>query len=162
MPDTTAAFIQHDHSACQSKALAYVTEQCAAKGLRLTEARRRVLEILLESHTALGAYDVLQRLNTEGYSAQPPIAYRALDFLVEHGFAHKVERISAFVACHFPGQCHAPAFLICRSCRTVAESRSARQVNPLQADAQAMKFSIEDTNVEAEGLCQSCQSEQGA
>ncbi len=162
MPETTAAFTEHDHAACQSKALAYVIAQCEAKGLRLTEARRRVLEILLESHTALGAYEVLQRLNTEGYSAQPPIAYRALDFLVEHGFVHKVERISAFVACHFPGQCNAPAFLICRSCRSVAETRDARPAEPLSKDAAAMRFAIEDTNVEAEGLCQSCQSEEGA
>jgi hypothetical protein len=53
------------------------------KGLRLTPVRRRTLEILLEAHRALGAYDVLNRLSAEGYGNQPPVSYRALEFLVE-------------------------------------------------------------------------------
>ncbi len=47
----------------------------------MTPVRRRVLEILLEKHRAMGAYDVLDRLAAEGFGNQPPVAYRALDFL---------------------------------------------------------------------------------
>ena len=92
------------------------------KGVRLTPVRRRVLEILLEEHRALGAYDVLQRLAAEGFGNQPPVAYRALDFLVEQGLAHRIRRLNAFTACMHPGEAHAPAFLICRACDAVAEA----------------------------------------
>ena len=52
-----------------------------------------------------------------GFNSQPPVAYRALDFLVENGFVHKIERLNAFVACALPGTVHSPAFMICRRVR---------------------------------------------
>ena len=36
-------------------------------------------------------------------AAAPPTVYRALDFLLEHGFIHKLASINAFVGCHHPG-----------------------------------------------------------
>ena len=134
--------------------------RCEAEGLRLTPVRRRVLEILLESHRALGAYDVLERLTAEGLGAHPPVAYRALEFLTEHGFAHKLERRNAFVACACPGEdarsAHRPAFLICRNCDAVAETDAAPVARALNAAASG--FRIEAAAVEAEGLCPTCQS----
>ena len=63
--------------------------------------------------------EVLDRLRDAGFGSQPPVAYRALDFLVANGFAHKIERLNAFIACAHPGAAHAPAFLICRACDAV-------------------------------------------
>jgi len=154
-PPPTDAFAGHDHAACMSGSLALATRLCAERGAQLTPLRRRVLEILLESHRAMGAYDVLARLGAEGLGSKPPIAYRALGFLVEQGFAHRIERLSAFVACVHPGSPHRPAFMICRACRKVAEAETAPG-GPF-ADGSAPGFRIEQTVVEAEGLCPSCQ-----
>jgi Fur family zinc uptake transcriptional regulator len=82
-----------------SEALAAAEARCAAGGLRFTPVRRKVLEILLQDHRALGAYSILDRLREEGFGSQPPVAYRALDFLVANGLAHKIERLNAFIAC---------------------------------------------------------------
>jgi acyl-CoA synthetase (AMP-forming)/AMP-acid ligase II len=60
-------------------ALARAEALAVARGVRLTPVRRRVLEILLEEHKAMGAYDVLTRLAAEGFGNQPPVAYRALE-----------------------------------------------------------------------------------
>jgi len=109
-----AAFGRHDHGACVRDALASAEATCAARGAQLTPIRRRALEILLEGHAAMGAYDVLARLGAEGLGSQPPVAYRALNFLVEQGLAHRIEGLSAFVACARPGVPHAPSFLVCR------------------------------------------------
>ena len=84
------AFATHDHGACQSDALSRAEALAAERGVRFTPVRRRVLEILLEAHKALGAYDVLTRLSAEGFGNQPPVAYRALEFLEEQGFAHRI------------------------------------------------------------------------
>ncbi|MGR3321385.1 MAG: transcriptional repressor [Pseudooceanicola sp.] len=151
--DSPLGFRPHDHARCVASALGRVEAECAERKLQLTPVRRRVLEILLEHHAALGAYDVLERLAQEGLGSKPPIAYRALNFLVEHGFAHRVERLNAFVACGHPGESHAPAFLICRSCRHVAETEARAPI----ADAGAAGFAVETTVVEAEGLCPACQ-----
>jgi Fur family zinc uptake transcriptional regulator len=117
-----------------------------------------VLEILLESHRALGAYDVLDRLAAEGFGKQPPVAYRALEFLVDQGLAHRIRRLNAFAACMHPGEAHHAAFLICRACDAVAEAPGAAARASVEAAATALGFAVERTNLEALGLCPGCRS----
>jgi Fur family zinc uptake transcriptional regulator len=156
-PDPAAsAFARHDHAACLAAGMDAARRICAAAGARLTPVRARALEILLESHRALGAYDLLARLRDDGFGAQPPVAYRALDFLVSHGLAHRIERLNAYVACARPGEGHAPAFMICRSCDGVAEAEAPARAGGLGAAADALGFAIESAVVEAEGLCPAC------
>ena len=152
------AFAPHDHSHCAGDVLARAEVLAADRGVRLTPVRRRVLEILLEAHRAMGAYDVLQRLAAEGFGNQPPVAYRALEFLVQNGLAHRIRRLNAFTACMHPGQAHSPAFLICRSCHTVAEAAAAPVRAALDVAAAGLGFAIERSNVEASGLCPACQT----
>jgi Fur family zinc uptake transcriptional regulator len=147
------AFDGHDHASCMADTLQAAERVCAAAGAQLTPVRRRTLEILLESHRALGAYDVLARLGAEGFGSQPPVAYRALAFLADQGLVHRIERLNAFVACTHPGAAHDPAFLICRSCHKVAEAEAAAG-GPVAA---AGGFRIEQAVIEAQGLCPACQ-----
>ena len=150
------AFRPHDHGRCRATATAAVEAQCRARGLRLTPARACVLEALLEEHRAMTAYELLDRLREAGLGSQPPVAYRALEFLVENGFAHRIERLSAFVACAHAGVSHAAAFLICRACRTVAEASLPRLEAGLEDCAAAQGFAVERAVIEAEGLGACC------
>lgn len=154
IPSDKSAFQAHDHLACTQTALASVARICKVKNLRLTASRRRVMEILLEYHKALGAYEILDRLTREGLGSQPPVVYRALDFLVENGFVHKIEKKNAFVACIHPDEGHDPAFMICRECGHVAEA--VTPTSALGKAAEALGFQIENTVREAEGLCPDC------
>ncbi len=149
-------FGQHDHTHCVETALAEAEARSKAEGLRLTPTRRKVFEILLQEHRALGAYAILDRLREAGFGSQPPVAYRALEFLVAHGFVHKIERLNAFVACAHPGESHSPAFMICRVCDAVAEAQSAPAKGVLGEAARAAGFQIEQTVVEARGICPDC------
>ena len=152
------AFANHDHGHCRADALARAEDIARERGLRLTPVRRRVLEILLEAHKAMGAYDVLNRLSAEGFGNQPPVAYRALEFLEEHGLAHRIRRLNAFTACMHPGEEHAPAFLICRACDTVAEAPAAPVMAALTKAAGQSGFVLERANIEAVGLCPVCKA----
>lgn len=149
-------FDAHDHGHCVDTAIASAEAHCTANGLRFTPVRRSALDILLREHRALGAYEVLDRLRDAGFGSQPPVAYRALDFLVANGFAHKIELLNAFIACAHPGARHSPAFLICRACDAVAEAQSEPARGSLGDAARAAGFSIERTVVEALGLCPDC------
>ncbi|WP_439103513.1 Fur family transcriptional regulator [Celeribacter marinus] len=149
-------FAQHDHGVCVSDTLAAAETRCAQGGLRFTPVRRKVLEILLQEHRALGAYAILDRLREDGFGSQPPVAYRALDFLVANGLAHKIERLNAFTACVDPSHAHTPAFMICRLCDAVAETHSFPARGALGDAARATGFRIERTVVEAEGVCPDC------
>lgn len=152
-------FEKHDHASCIQGALASADAYCAREGLQFTKTRRRVLELLLMEHKALGAYDILSRLSDEGLGSQPPIVYRALDFLVANGFAHKIEKLNAYSACSHPGETHSPVFMICRNCNSVVEAQTEPLRGFLGATAKAAGFQIERTVIEAEGLCPVCQKE---
>lgn len=156
--DPAFAFSHHDHSHCSGELMARAEVLAEARGVRLTPVRRRVLEILLEAHRALGAYDVLERLAAEGFGKQPPVAYRALDFLVENGLAHRVQRLNAFTACTAPGEAHSPVFLICQSCGAVAEAPGAPVRAAVEVAAGGAGFSVERCSIEALGLCPACRA----
>ena len=150
------AFARHDHRHCAGDVLARAEHLAETRGVRLTPVRRRVLQILLEEHRAFGAYDVLERLAAEGFGNKPPVAYRALEFLVEHGLAHRIRRLNAFAACMHPGEDHAPAFFICKTCAGLAEAPVDEVRKAMDRAAKAIGFTIERMNVETLGLCPAC------
>lgn len=151
-----SAFAEHDHGVCAQAALDAARSVCVRRGLKLTPVREKVLDILLESHAALGAYGILDRLAAAGFRPQPPVAYRALDFLVANGFVHRIEKLNAFVACSWPMEGHDPVFMICSRCHLVAETSATPRAGVLGRTARAIGFEIERTMVEVEGTCASC------
>ena len=149
-------FHQHDHETCKTGGVAAADAYCVARGLQFTPVRRRTLEVLLSEHRAMGAYDLLEVLGAEGFGSQPPVVYRALDFLVKNGFAHKIERLNAFIACAHLAENHAPVFLICRACDSVAETHTDLTRGVLGRAAKTAGFRIEHTGGEIEGICTAC------
>lgn len=154
---TATAFSTHNHQSCRGDVMEQVDQMVAGSGLRLTPVRRRTLEILLEEHRALGAYDVLERLAADGFGNKPPVAYRALEFLVENGMAHRIRRLNAFTACMCPAADHAPLFFICSKCDMVEEALGADVSAAIGQAATEIGFQVERTNIETVGLCPSCQ-----
>ena len=153
-------FHKHDHAACISGGVARADALCVEGGVQFTPVRKRVLELLLQAHRAMGAYQILDQLREDGFKHQPPVAYRALDFLVARGFAHKIEKLNAFIACAHLGLHHSPAFLICRRCASVAETRVNETRGPLSDVANSAGFVIEKAVIEAEGICPNCLTDQ--
>lgn len=149
-------FTRHDHRTCIASGVAQAERQCQAAGLQLTPARRRTLEILLSEHRAMGAYEILDQLRQEGLGSQPPVVYRALDFLVAHGFAHRIEKLNAFVACAHSGTTHAPAFLICNTCHHVAEADAEALQEAIDGAATKAGFAVQSAVLEMTGTCRHC------
>lgn len=156
------AFERHDHSICVASAISRAEAVCAERGAKLTKLRRRVLELLWESHRPIGAYALLDRLRAEGLGSQPPTIYRALDFLIEHGLAHKILKINAFTACSCPGEHHAPQFLICTSCDRIRELADPAVADALQRAAAEAGFAASEASLELTGLCPNCASKREA
>lgn len=129
---------------------------CAGRGLRLTDLRRRVLELVWRSHEPVGAYQILSKLRRRGRSAAPPTVYRALEFLLDQGFVHRIESQSAFVGCSHPESSHAGQFLICGSCGTAAELDDQRIRKAVAKGAKKVGFAVERQTIEVRGLCPRC------
>ena len=137
---------------------------CARRGVRLTELRRVVLGLVLDSGRPAGAYDLLDRLRRHHTGAAPPTVYRALDFLLDQGLIHKVERLAAYVGCIHGMQdgeaagpaAHSVQFLICNGCGRVEELSDPSIGQSLQSAADGSGFVIHASTIEADGVCAEC------
>ena len=149
----------HDHSQCVTEALDAAEYLCAREGVRFTALRKRVLELVWQSHKPLGAYDVLDTLAREdGRRAAPPTVYRALDFLLEQGLVHRIASLNAFIGCSHPEHRHQGQFLICRNCRIAIELDHPSIHNAIAGSAKSIDFDVESETVEITGLCVQCKA----
>ena len=166
------AFERHDHRDCQHQLMSAAKALCAKRNTRLTRRRLQVLEILLQSHQPMGAYEILANIN-QVQSTQltppsrektinrgalqavaPPIVYRALEFLLDEGLAHRIESKNAYICCVRPGHQRAAQFLICRGCEKIAELE--RHDLDLLTDAARVGFTVDSSVVEITGHCADC------
>ncbi len=148
----------HDHSvAATTAALDAAAAQCLQAGETLTPLRRRVLELLIARHAPAKAYDLLAELGGAEGPAKPPTVYRALEFLMRMGLAHKIESLNAFVACDIGACSRAKIFMICDRCGDAVEIAAGHADEDLQHAAAARGFTIRQAIFEASGLCARCQ-----
>ena len=146
----------HNHGRCVADALQTAEALCRERGLRFTALRKRVLELVWNSHKPVGAYDILDQLNRAGKKAAPPTVYRTLEFLIEADLVHRLDSLNAFVGCADPSRPHAGQFLICRGCRSVAELDDADINRLVAAKAAALGFTAVQQMLEIQGLCPDC------
>jgi Fur family zinc uptake transcriptional regulator len=147
---------RHEHSHDAGAFVRAVAEACETRGLRLTPLRLRVLEMIAASDKPVKAYDLLDRLKDERAGAAPPTVYRALDFLLENSFIHKLESINAYVSCHHPEEAHQVPFLICDACASAVEICDDGVAALLAKQAREHGFKPRAQTLEVHGLCASC------
>ena len=123
--------------------------------------RRQVLELVWESHTPLGAYELLGMLREAGRPAAPPTVYRALEFLLEQGLVHRLASRNAFVGCAHPGHDDPVQFLICQRCGNVAEMNDPAIAKAIASGAGARGFRPVRHTVEVTGTCPDCREAGG-
>lgn len=149
----------HAHAGLSAGALAEALEAaeraCRADGERMTEPRRRVLELLLRAGEPVKAYDLIGRYGPDGQAAKPPTVYRALEFLERRGLAHRIASLSAYVACDHASRAHAAAFLICDCCGEARELEAPAGAG-LSDAAAALGYVVDRVTVEAHGRCPAC------
>jgi Fur family zinc uptake transcriptional regulator len=135
-----------------------VEQACVQRGLRLTPIRAQVLGLVAAAGKPTKAYDLLDRMKAENGSSAPPTVYRALEFLLEQGFIHRLASINAFVHCHHPQVRHSVPFLICDRCQNAIELEDTRISALLEAQAGDHGFQTRAQVLEVHGLCADCRA----
>ncbi len=131
---------------------------CDQNGARFTSIREKVFRLLAGTHSGVGAYELLEQLKQTEPAAKPATIYRALEFLTEQGFIHKIESSNAFMLCHHFDHHHPAQLLICQQCGHVEELHSNVLFKEFSSLAEAKGFSIQQQTIEARGLCKNCQN----
>lgn len=137
--------------------LAQAEKLCAQRNVRLTPQRLEVLRLMTLQAGAISAYDLLDLLRVSEPQAKPPTVYRALDFLLEQGFVHRVESANSYVLCNLIDQpTHSSAMFICERCGAVTEEVAQGVEDIMHKLATRMGFALRHNVIEAHGLCSVC------
>ena len=145
-----------DHTSCIEDALKNADLICRNKGLRFTPIRKIILEMIWASHNPIKAYDILDLLQKKFSTARPTTVYRSIDFLIENGFIHKLNGLSAYVGCSHP-QAHKNCyFLICNDCGSIEECFDDNLTQIINTTSNTRKFEPDKITIEVQGKCQGC------
>ncbi|WIG55677.1 MAG: Zinc uptake regulation protein Zur [Rhodanobacteraceae bacterium] len=154
---STARKVSHHHHHDAAGIVREVERECTTRSLRLTPLRREVLELVARARKPVKAYDLLESLRDNHAGAAPPTVYRALDFLLENGFIHKLESINAFVFCQHPAEAHQVPFLICDMCESATEVCDEGAIAKLiEQQARGFGFRAKAQTLEVHGVCKQC------
>ncbi|MCD1410569.1 zinc uptake transcriptional repressor Zur [Vibrio vulnificus] len=133
---------------------------CSARGVRLTPQRKRVFELICSNSRASSAYELLEQLKESEPQAKPPTVYRALEFLMEQGFIHRVESTNSFISCcSCNTNQHFFQLLICDKCGDVVELQDDTLISLLANNAEKYGFKLTNQVIETHGTCKTCLSE---
>lgn len=130
---------------------------CESNGARFTSIREKVFRLLAQANGGSGAYELLDQLKLTEPAAKPATIYRALDFLTEQGFIHKIESTNAFLLCHHFEEHHPAQLLICDQCNDVQELHSSVLQQEFTRLALEQGFLVQSQTIEAHGRCNNCQ-----
>jgi len=134
-----------------------VDEICRSNNLGFTDIRKLVFEIIIKNNKPIKAYQILDEIrNITNKPSHPPTVYRAIDFLIENGFVHKLNSINSFVGCFHPKTHEECYFLICKKCNLYQECCDDSLKDRISKTAVHNKFVISNTTLEIEGHCLDC------
>ncbi len=152
---------EHNHNQCVNVALSTAQSLCNQRGVLLTTIRYQVLSLIWESHKAVKAYELLDRLRPLQAAAKPATIYRALDFLIEQGLIHRVESLNAFVGCRCSDQQHEQLLFICKLCEQVDERPATDVMTALLDESKQAGFLVHSKAIEIHGICANCSTKVG-
>ena len=116
-----------------------------------------VVAILAEHDAPLGAYAVIEALaKRENKAIAPPTVYRALDFLIEHGFLHRIESRNVFAPCAHFDHAHRGVLLSCEVCGRSVEIEDEGVGAAIDRAAQSQGFAPKGLMIEVTGRCADC------
>ena len=139
-----------------SPTLVRAEKYCIENNHRFSEQRKNVLEVLAASKKAVGAYDIMQVLSSEDNMVKPPTVYRALDFWVKHGFAHKIESLNAYIACCNDHDHDHSLIMICNDCQQIDEVAFPHLPDHISATLDIRHFTLDKSVMEITGHCAQC------
>ena len=137
---------------------------CKNQGHNFTPIREKVLSILLQSSEPMSAYDILSEYQKTSQSgAQPPTIYRALSFLSDLGFIHRMASTRQYVICDHIGHHHShdlTLFFLCDECGVVEETMVSKTFwQEVQEQASGIGLKVTEPCLEVHGVCKKCQNQ---
>lgn len=133
-------------------------EFLAAKGLKLTEPRKLILDAAFEVHAHFDAEQLYARIKNVSPDVSLATVYRTIPLLIEAGLIQNSVRSSSRETYeHILGH---PQHLhwICDKCNAVFETDIADLLPGLEELAKNLKFCLREPRINLHGICWKCKS----
>ena len=127
-----------------------------AHGHRVTAPRLTVYRHLRGQDGHLTAEQVHRDLVTRIPSLSPATVYTTLDLLADLGLIRRVSTPRG--AALFDTRIAVHHHLLCRSCDAIIDLEAPVRTSSARAAAEALGFSVEHTELQMTGLCETCAS----
>ena len=136
--------------------LALAEAHCQRRGSRLTPLRKQVLTLLMRHKGCVKAYDLLEEIRVSHGVSAPPTVYRALDFLLAEGLAHRIDSLNTYVACNDFNDHRHSLLVVCSLCNSFVEIDDP-QVSQLLTERLGKRgFAFNGKDVEVKAICMAC------
>lgn len=147
---------------------AYAIEVLREHGLRITEPRQRIIQLLGQTTRPVSAYDIKDLLDADTSHKKADVVsiYRVLECLEANHLVHRLLSSGKVVRCQLSqeeeqctreGHYHCHHVLVCQQCHEVSEVHCVgveAMIKTLEDDTQ---FNINHHFLEFTGVCMSCQ-----
>ena len=129
--------------------------------LKLTQLRKDVLTIIMEAKKPISATNILRELKKNRGNAEPPTAYRVIEYLLEKGVIHKINSENKYVLCSHiaqPLKSNEHGFIfICKKCSCSKEIKDKKFRKYVHGLTESYLFLIDNSPIEINGICENCQ-----
>lgn len=124
--------------------------------LRLTPQRQAVLDVLRASHDHPTAQDVLDRVRRTSPGIGAATVYRALNLLVEQGFALELEL--GHTAARYDANTSRHDHVVCVRCGAASDVDAPLPAELPESVARVTGYAVTAHDLRFRGLCPTCQS----
>ena len=124
--------------------------------LRLTPQRQAVLDVLRASHDHPTAQDVFDRVRAASPGIGAATVYRALNLLVEQGFALELEL--GDTAARYDANTSRHDHVVCVRCGAAADVDASLPAGLAESVAEVTGFTVTGHDLRFRGHCPTCQS----
>ena len=146
-------------------AIQTVRELLSSSGVRFTEKRQKLLEVLLTSAQPLSAYELVDKYRLHHHEElQVMSAYRILEFFLDEHLVHKLNLNNKYVACSQVRCCahhKVSQFMICTQCNQVEEIFIPTSLwKAIVQCGSNLGYCLDNAHLEVACICQRCKKEQ--
>jgi Fe2+ or Zn2+ uptake regulation protein len=132
-----------------------IDQVLAKHGLKKTDLRARLLELLQKSKLPLSQRDLLHGLESDPQMVDRVTVYRNLNQLKELGVIHEIDT-NKYIYCSHQCQSHGHLLLYCQSCDKHQEVTDHKALDFFFKGMNQFQFLSSQKSVSLRGICESC------
>lgn len=133
-------------------------EQLKLKGLRLTEQRKIVLDVLHNRETSMPVDELYAEVLEQDETMDLSTVYRTLDLLKEIGLVQEIQGSGRQKVYHLSSMGKPHVHLVCQQCGMIFSADLSLFLDLKDKIGEELGFDSDMTQVTIPGICQDCKS----